>query len=477
MYTHDRRLHTTLQVLMDLLSIGLIWYFTMHARVLLNPVMSLRLTADEGHGWVPPLFLVLPLWALAYFVLRLYRPPNEVDARSLITRAFENAALLTTVTALIVFFSRQFGELVSRMFVPITFPVGFLVLMCTRFAAVTTVAVIGKRGLRPLRVALVGDWRKATQVVQRIQAAHANMIRGLIVPEAAVGHAVACPLPVLGTTGQIAELISKERLDRVILLNAALPLPELAHCTEVSGKMGVPVTCALDFVSEPVRVDLHTDYGLPFIEMAPVQFAVRQQMVKRVFDVIVAAASIVMLAPALAMIAALIKLTSKGPVLYKSWRVGKGGRHFMFFKFRSMYVDSTCSNLAEANEKDGHIFKIREDPRVTPIGRFLRRYSLDELPQLINILRGEMSLVGPRPLPASNLEPDGMSTQFAAWSEGRARVHPGLTGLWQVSGRSELKFEDMVRLDLSYIQNWSLGLDVRIMLDTPLLVLRGVGAY
>src|SRR5690242_19044030 len=173
--------------------------------------------------------------------------------------------------------------------------------------------------------------------------------------------------------------------------------------------------------------------------MAPVQFAVRQQMVKRVFDVIVAAASVVVLAPGLAMIAAVIKLTSKGPVLYKSWRVGKGGRHFMFFKFRSMYVDSTCSNLAEANEKDGHIFKIRADPRVTPIGRFLRRYSLDELPQLINILRGEMSLVGPRPLPASNLEPDGMSTRFAAWSEGRARVHPGLTGLWQVSGRSELK--------------------------------------
>src|SRR5207248_728638 len=200
-------------------------------------------------------------------------------------------------------------------------------------------------------------------------------------------------------------------------------------------------------------------------------------IVKRVFDVIVSAASIVVLAPALAMIAALIKITSKGPVLYKSWRVGKGGRHFMFLKFRSMYVDSTCSNLAAANEKDGHIFKIREDPRVTPIGRFIRRYSLDELPQLINVLRGDMSLVGPRPLPASDLEPDGMSTQFAAWSEGRARVHPGLTGLWQVSGRSELKFEDMVRLDLSYIQNWSLGLDVRIMLDTPLLVLRGVGAY
>jgi lipopolysaccharide/colanic/teichoic acid biosynthesis glycosyltransferase len=135
------------------------------------------------------------------------------------------------------------------------------------------------------------------------------------------------------------------------------------------------------------------------------------------------------------------------------------------------------THVAHANEKQGHIFKIKRDPRVTPVGRFIRRYSLDELPQLINVLLGEMSLVGPRPLPAGDLGPDGMSREFADWSEGRSAVYPGITGLWQVNGRSELPFEEMVRLDLQYIREWSLLLDIKIILATPGLVVRGVGAY
>jgi lipopolysaccharide/colanic/teichoic acid biosynthesis glycosyltransferase len=142
-----------------------------------------------------------------------------------------------------------------------------------------------------------------------------------------------------------------------------------------------------------------------------------------------------------------------------------------------MYVNEGRSHLGKANEKDGHIFKMKNDPRVTPVGRFLRRYSLDELPQLMNVLRGEMSLVGPRPLPAQDLDPDGMSRQFTAWAEGRSAVQPGITGLWQISGRSELSFEEMVRLDLEYIRTQSIFLDLKIILETPSLVLKGVGAY
>lgn len=177
------------------------------------------------------------------------------------------------------------------------------------------------------------------------------------------------------------------------------------------------------------------------------------------------------------MIAALVKLTSKGPILYKAPRVGKGGRYFMFLKFRSMYTEMNRSHVTHANEKNGHIFKIKHDPRITPLGRFLRRYSLDELPQLINVLRGEMSLVGPRPLPAGDLDPDGMSREFGEWSQGRSEVYPGITGLWQIRGRSELPFEEMVRLDLEYIRDWSLLLDIKIILETPALVMKGIGAY
>ncbi len=132
--------------------------------------------------------------------------------------------------------------------------------------------------------------------------------------------------------------------------------------------------------------------------------------------------------------------------------------------------------LARMNEKSGHMFKIRNDPRVTPVGRFLRRYSLDELPQIINVLLGDMSLVGPRPLPAGDLNWDGMSDRFPEWAECRARVAPGISGLWQVRGRSDVSFEHMVRYDIQYVREWSLALDLRILFETPLVVISGRGA-
>jgi lipopolysaccharide/colanic/teichoic acid biosynthesis glycosyltransferase len=135
------------------------------------------------------------------------------------------------------------------------------------------------------------------------------------------------------------------------------------------------------------------------------------------------------------------------------------------------------ATLARQNEKRGHIFKIRNDPRVTPVGRILRRYSLDELPQLVNVLCGEMSMVGPRPLPAEDLDADGQSKGFERWARERSQVLPGITGLWQIRGRSDLDFEQMVELDTLYIRRWSLGLDLRILLETPVAVFSGRGAY
>ena len=134
-------------------------------------------------------------------------------------------------------------------------------------------------------------------------------------------------------------------------------------------------------------------------------------------------------------------------------------------------------DLMVANEKRGHLFKIRNDPRVTPLGRVLRRFSLDELPQFVNVLRGEMSLVGPRPLPSEDLDPDGFSKKHAIWADQRARVLPGITGLWQIRGRSQLNFEQMVELDLHYLRHWCVALDIQILLETPLAALGGRGAY
>jgi exopolysaccharide biosynthesis polyprenyl glycosylphosphotransferase len=477
MYANTRRLHNIVQLIVDLCCFKLIWECSIRARVLLNPLMNKHVPSEATDSWVPPAALILLLWLIVAFRLRLYRVPDPIRFWTVLVSAFENAALLTTLTAVTTFFSRQFGEFVSRMFVPVMFPVAFILLVLARYLGLLITKMVQVWWDRPLRIALVGDWTKASHLIGRMPPTEGHVFRGLIVPEGSLSHALACPMPVLGTTGQIAELINRERLDRVIFLNASLPEVELEHCTQVSKRMGVPVSCAWDFSNDHVHVDVSTQYGVPFLEMIPVQFTRRQEMVKRIFDVTGSAVSLLLFSPVLLLIALLIKATSKGPVLYKSPRVGRGGRHFTFLKFRSMVVDNSRTHVAQSNEKDGHIFKMRNDPRVTAVGRWLRRYSLDELPQLVNVLRGEMSIVGPRPLPASDLGPDGMSKKFSLWSEGRSRVHPGLTGLWQVSGRSDLAFEDMVRLDLAYIQNWSLALDVRIITDTPMILIRGSGAY
>jgi exopolysaccharide biosynthesis polyprenyl glycosylphosphotransferase len=475
MQTNMKRLQNLVQLCLDLCCLKLVWEFSIQARIWLNPFMAERVTAAQSAHWTPPIALIFPLWLLVSFRFRMYRVADEIRFWKTLVSAFENAALITTLTALATFSSREFGDLVSRMFVPLLFPVAFVLFVFSRYlnAGLTYLA----RGWwnRGWRVALVGDWQKVSQLMGNMPNSQANAFVGLILPAADGEQPPGCTLPVLGTTSQLAEIINRERLDQVVVVNASLSASEIEHCTQVFNRMGVPVSCAVESSIDPVRMDIATHYGVAFIEMIPVHFTRRQELIKRGFDVVVSAIALLFLAPLMVLIAAVIKCTSQGPVLYRSSRVGRGGRQFTFLKFRSMYVNSDRSQVA--NEKGGHIFKMRNDPRVTPIGRFLRRYSLDELPQFINVLLGEMSIVGPRPLPAADLRADGMSDVFSNWASGRAKVHPGLTGLWQISGRSDLNFEDMVRLDLAYIQSWSLALDIKIIMHTPMLVLTGVGAY
>jgi exopolysaccharide biosynthesis polyprenyl glycosylphosphotransferase len=197
-------------------------------------------------------------------------------------------------------------------------------------------------------------------------------------------------------------------------------------------------------------------------------------MVKRIIDLIGSAALLVALAPLFALVALLIKLDSPGPIFFAQERVGYNKRRFKVLKFRTMVVEAEQQQqmLEHLNEVEGPVFKIRKDPRITRIGAFLRRFSIDELPQLINVLKGEMSLVGPRPLPVRDVARIDVSAHKRRFS-----IKPGITCLWQVNGRSHIGFEDWVRLDLEYIDTWSLGLDFRILLKTIPVVLKGSGAY
>ena len=263
-------------------------------------------------------------------------------------------------------------------------------------------------------------------------------------------------------------------IDEVLIADPDFPQDRAVELIDTCHRHGIKVRVApstMEILMD--RVEFVPGQSLPLFELKPPVFEGVDFFVKRSFDAIGSALLIIALSPVLAAIALAIRVTSPGGAIYRSTRPGIGGAPFDCFKFRTMYEDAEFrqSELEDRNEKQGALFKIRDDPRVTPVGRFLRRWSLDELPQLFNVLRGEMSLVGPRPLPDRDYE------RLDDWHRKRYLVLPGMTGLWQVSGRSELDFDELVRLDFLYLERWSVFLDLSIMLKTIPAVLRRRGAW
>jgi exopolysaccharide biosynthesis polyprenyl glycosylphosphotransferase len=278
-------------------------------------------------------------------------------------------------------------------------------------------------------------------------------------------------LPLLGPIAQLDELVQAYAVDELIV---ALPSNRRAQVSRVLARgfrrhVHVKLVPELDDLL-PERFEVHQLGGRRYIGFVPVAAV---SWAKRALDVALVSVGLFAAAPVLLAIALAVKLDSPGPVFYRQLRVGKDGRHFWMLKFRSMCADADrrLDALRLRNEATGPLFKMRRDPRITRVGRILRRWSLVELPQLINVLRGDMSLVGPRPPIPSEVE------QYEDWQMVRLRAVPGLTGLWQVSGRSEVPFHDMVRLDMHYIRNWSLSLDLEILLRTIPAVLSNRGAY
>jgi exopolysaccharide biosynthesis polyprenyl glycosylphosphotransferase len=221
------------------------------------------------------------------------------------------------------------------------------------------------------------------------------------------------------------------------------------------------------------RIDMDTIEGIPLIGIKQVSLNIWQGLITRLIDIMVSAAVLIIGLPLWLFLALAIVLTSPGPIIFKQTRIGLNGRSFQIYKFRSMYkdADQRLAQLLSQNEARGPIFKMKNDPRVTPIGKFLRSTSLDEIPQFINTLKGEMSLVGPRPALPREV------AQYEEWQKGRLAIKPGLTGLWQVRGRSNLTFGEGVLMDLYYIENWSLRLYIQILLRTIPAVLFSRGAY
>jgi exopolysaccharide biosynthesis polyprenyl glycosylphosphotransferase len=278
----------------------------------------------------------------------------------------------------------------------------------------------------------------------------------------------------VGTLADIGDVISEHRLDEVIIADPDFPQQEAVDLVDRCHQRGVRVRVAPSTMEILIhRAEFVPGQSVPLFELKPPVFDGIDFAVKRSFDMVVASLLLVFLSPVLLAMSLAIRLTSRGPVIYRSYRPGIGGVPFPCLKFRTMYkdADQRQADLESLNEASGALFKIRNDPRMTPVGRFLRRFSLDELPQLANVLKGDMSLVGPRPLPQRDFE------RLHDWHKKRYLVLPGITGLWQVSGRSELDFDDLVRLDFLYLERWSPFLDLTILVKTVPAVFTRRGAF
>jgi exopolysaccharide biosynthesis polyprenyl glycosylphosphotransferase len=278
----------------------------------------------------------------------------------------------------------------------------------------------------------------------------------------------------LGQLEDLPQVLGRERVQEVIIADPDFPQEEAVELVDLCHRRGVRVHVApstMDILTQ--RAEFVPGETVPLFTLRPPVFEGIDFALKRTFDLVLSIIGLVLLSPILLLIAIAIKVGSRGPAIYRSVRPGMAGKPFYCFKFRTMreHADQIQADLEPLNEQTGALFKIREDPRLTKVGRFLRRFSLDELPQLVNVVRGEMSLVGPRPLPMRDFE------RLEDWHKKRYLVLPGITGLWQISGRSELDFDELVRLDFVYLERWSVFLDLSILLKTIPAVLSRRGAF
>ncbi len=278
----------------------------------------------------------------------------------------------------------------------------------------------------------------------------------------------------LGSLEDLEYVLGTSHIDELIIADPDFPQDDAVELVDLCHRRGVRVRLAPSTMEILIqRAEFVPGQSLPLFELGPPVFEGIDFALKRTFDIVGSTVLLILLSPLMVAIMIAVRATSRGPTLFRSMRPGIGQRPFACLKFRTMHTNAEerQSELEELNEASGALFKIKDDPRLTAVGRVLRRFSLDELPQLVNVLRGDMSLVGPRPLPERDFE------MLEEWHRKRYLVLPGITGLWQVSGRSELDFDDLVHLDFLYLEHWSLALDLSILMKTIPAVFSRRGAY
>ena len=421
----------------------------------------------------PFLVLTLLLWIAGTWFFRVYESFRTRSVWPEIARIAKAIASVALLQIAAIFFLRLHDD-VSRLFFGTYFALTFALLAVNRLVLRRVAHSARRSGINTRVFAVVGSGDLAHDVVKTAEE-HPEwgfQFAGHILDAQGAGN----PKPelVLGTVAQLGQILDDNVIDEVIF---AVPRERLAHIEgafRLCQEQGASARVCLDlFDVGGAHVAFGDMDGLPMLSFTRAPTDEVALLFKRAFDVVSSAVAVLLLSPAFIATAIAVKIESPGPVFFRQTRVGKNGRPFKMLKFRSMHVDAEArlESLRAQNEASGPVFKMRNDPRVTRVGRFIRRTSLDELPQFLNVLSGEMSIVGPRPPVPAEVK------QYQRWQRRRLSVKPGITCTWQVSGRSNISFDQWMKLDLEYIDTWSLWQDIQICCRTVPAVLLSRGAH
>lgn len=426
----------------------------------------------SSHLFIVPLLLALITGTLSY--TGGYKSPFYTRLSGYTWTIFQSITIgVGTLLVLLFFFKIQY---ISRFVILLFASMEFCVLVLIRAIIIAYFKEQVKIGAKTRRILVIGSGSRAQELVLALREymVWGVEIVGFIDPDPSAVNKKVLGIPVIGTLNNIHECLKENVVDEVVIAISRSLLKDAEPIVQACEKEGIRLRFMADiFNLQVARMTLSNVRGIPLLNMEPVAQDPQQLFAKRVLDLTCTIAALPVLIPLFIIVGIIIKLDSPGPALFIQHRVGMRKHIFPMYKFRSMYIDAEdrLKDIEHLNEADGPIFKIKNDPRVTRVGKFIRKTSIDELPQLINVLRGEMSLVGPRPMSQRDV---GLFTRGI--QRKRFSVQPGLTCIWQISGRSDLPFEKWLELDLEYIDTWSLALDLKILIKTIPAVLKSRGA-
>ncbi len=420
------------------------------------------------------LAFAIPTWGLTLYANGMYQSMRTRSYLEILWSVLKSAVAVFLLLGTAIFlFKLQF---MSRLFFLLFMAFGFLFIWLGKTVIFMSSHYVRRQGLNTRRLLVVGTGKRAEEFVKRVDR-HSEWgfeVLGAIDDEPGRGITRVGRLSVLGSLEDISQIFHRDAVDEVVFVVPRSRLNSLQGAIEDCETEGVVVTVAVDlFDTKLARSSVTELDGLPLLHFKTTHAKEWELLIKRLFDFAASGLGLLVLSPLFLVMAVLIKTTSKGPVFFKQNRLGLAGRRFTLYKFRTMRqgAHAVLSEVPDLESMTTPEFREKKTSWITPVGRFMRKFSIDELPQLINVFVGHMSIVGPRPTVPDEVD------KYKDWQRRRFSMKPGITCLWQVNGRNNIAFEEWMKLDLEYLDNWSLWLDAKILLKTVPVVVFGIGAY